>query len=827
MNKKLYGLMNWPAIEEIVYSESDNPHATLGPHVVGNSTLVQAFIPGAVKVRLQKVDEDKSYKMEQADEEGFFVVLVSGKNIGDYEYIAEYADGSLSKYQDPYIYEPIIPMEQIKAFDAGINYEIYKYLGAHPMTLNGKEGVLFAVWAPSAVRVSVVGQFNHWDGRINQMRRIYDSGVFELFVPGVKIGDTYKFEIKNKGDICVLKSDPYGFSQELRPNNASVVVEADSFSWSDDKFIKNRNKLQSGEQPISVYEVYLGSFAAKEDGSYMNYKDIAPLLAEYVKKMGYTHVELMPIMEHPLDESWGYQVIGYYAPTSRYGTATDFKAFIDLMHKEGIGVILDWVPAHFPKDENGLGYFDGTFLYEPSDDRRKYHAHWGTYQFDYGKPQVSNYLIGSALYWVEEFHADGIRMDAVASMLYHDYGRMEGDWLPNIYGGNENLEAVEFLKHLNSIMKKRNPGVLMIAEESTAWPRVTGDLKEDGLGFDLKWNMGWMNDYLQYIKNDPYFRAGSHDKLTFSMIYNYSEKFQLVFSHDEVVHGKASMLAKMPGERAAQFANLRLSYAYLIGHPGKKLLFMGQDLGEYDEWNEKRLVQWNLQDVKEHAGIQKLVADLNKIYKKYPALYALDDSYEGFEWINCINPESGTVSFVRKTKNSKDTVLVICNFSGTVQKMRVGVLKEGKYEQILHTDDKKYGGLGDVLTEPLYSKKEECDDREYSIKIQLPALSAVFLKYSSFNEEDLTNLELIHTKEALEDKEDSLKQISDEISEVKARKQAAYEAWLKQNEEAEKQIEKLLGDSDKIKAAIEEDKKKAKVVQAALKKLSSLKKNKK
>ena len=577
MNKKLYKLMNWPQIEGIIYSEADDPHAVLGAHVVGNSVLVQTFQPGAKSVRLQPLEGDKSYKMEQADEEGYFALLLPGKTVPAYEYIVESENGSLRKVKDAYNYAPQITRQDTEKFNAGIHYLIYEKLGAHPMKIEGMEGTYFAVWAPNALRVSVAGDFNGWDGRVHQMRRLWDSGIFELFIPDVKEGDCYKFEIKAKGGLTFMKADPYGFGAQLRPESASIVRNLDGFAWKDSKWIKERPVRQAQDKPMSVYEVYLGSFDKPKDGrEFYTYRELAPKIIDYVKKMGYTHIELMPVMEHPLDESWGYQVIGYYAPTSRYGTAEDLMFFVDEMHKAGIGVIFDWVPAHFPRDTYGLSGFDGTCLYEHQDPRKGFHPHWGTLIYNYGRPEVTNYLIANALYWVEQYHADGIRIDAVASMLYLDYGKNDGEWVANIYGGNENLEAVEFIKHLNSMMKKRNPGVLMIAEESTAWPKVTGTFDEDGLGFDLKWNMGFMNDYLSYISTDPYFRSGCHNDLTFSMIYAYSEKFMLVLSHDEVVHGKKTLLGKMPGERRKQFANLRLTFAYHMTHPGKKLLFMGR-----------------------------------------------------------------------------------------------------------------------------------------------------------------------------------------------------------------------------------------------------------
>ena len=799
MNKKLYKLMNWPAIEGIVYSESDNPHEILGAHVFGSSVLVQTFQPGAKSVRLQLTEGDKSYKMEMADEEGYFALLLPGKKIPEYEYIVEAQDGTLKKVRDAYNFTPQIAHEDTEKFNAGIHYMIYEKLGAHPMKIDGTEGVLFAVWAPSALRVSVVGDFNGWDGRAHQMRRLWDSGIFELFIPDVKEGDCYKFEIKAKGGLTFLKADPYAFGQQLRPDSASVVRNIDGFRWEDSKWMKNRAKLQADDMPMNVYEVYLGSFAKPEDGrEYYNYRELAPKIIEYVQKMGYTHVELMPVMEHPLDASWGYQVIGYYAPTARYGSAEDFMFFMNELHKAEIGVILDWVPAHFPRDTYGLAGFDGTCLYEHQDPRQGSHPHWGTLIYNYGRPEVRNYLIANALYWAEQYHADGIRIDAVASMLYLDYGKSDGQWVANIYGGNENLEAVEFLKHLNSIMKKRNKGVLMIAEESTAWPKITGELDDDGLGFDLKWNMGFMNDYLNYIKTDPYFRSGRHNDLTFSMIYAYSEKFMLVFSHDEVVHGKGTLLGKMPGERKEQFANMRLTYAYHMTHPGKKLLFMGQDIGEYDEFYEERAVEWNLLEVGEHAKLNRLVADLNKLYTSKPALYAKDTSWEGFEWINCITPNACMLSYLRKTDKQEESLVVVANFANTTQKFRVGVPYEGKYKEILNTDAKIYGGSGTVNKKICDTVETEWDGKPYAIDMVSAPLSVSIFSYTPYTAEEKAEIDRIRAEEIRKAKEAEERRAAKEAADTIAREAA--------------EAKKL------AKAAAEEAKERAKVAEEMLKK---------
>lgn len=803
MDNKLYKLMEWPKIEGIIYSDEDQPHEVLGAHAVGKSVLFETFQPGAESVSLM-IKGGKNKKMEMVDEAGFFACLIPGKVPEDYEYEVHFPEGVVETVKDAYRFTYGLSQKDVDKFNAGIHYDIYDKLGAHPMCIDGVEGTFFAVWAPNAVRVSVVGDFNHWDGRVHQMRRNADSGIFEIFIPDVLPGMCYKYEIKSKGDIICLKADPYAFGQQLRPDTASVVRDL-SYDWKDDLWMKERKKNQQKDSPVSVFELYLGSFLRNKDtGEYLNYRELAPAVAEYVKEMGYTHVELMPVMEHPLDASWGYQVIGYYAPTARYGSAEDFMYFVDTLHQAGIGVILDWVPAHFPRDTYGLSKFDGTCLYEHMDPRKGAHPHWGTLIYNYGRPQVSNYLIANALYWVERYHADGIRMDAVASMLYLDYGKQDGEWVANIYGGHENLEAVEFLKHLNSIMKKRNPDVYMIAEESTAWPKVTGDLKEDGLGFDMKWNMGFMNDYLSYIGYDPYFRAHHHNELTFSMIYEYSENFMSVFSHDEVVHGKATMIGKMPGVREDKFANLRLTYGYLMTHPGKKLLFMGQDIAEFKEFDETRETEWGLLQYEDHKGINQLVKDLNFLYKNKAALYEKDTSPEGFEWINCISPERCMVSFMRKAKKKEDTLVIVANFAGVEQEFTVGVPYDGKYKELLNTDNNIYGGKSKASTRAKAAVEGEVDGKPYSITVTLPALSLCIFSYIPYTEKE--KAEIAKKKAEKEAKERALeakKQAEIARQEALEAKKKADEA-MKRAKEAEKIAEIEL---EKARQAEEELKK--------------------
>ena len=745
MDKNLYDLMDWAAIEEITYSECDRPKKILGSHKVENGFLVQTFIPHAKSVELLIDGNKNPVAMECADESGFFACLVGRSKEFKYQFIVTYDNDTVQTIYDPYSFDSIYTEEDLSKFEAGINYEIYEKMGAKPMTLSGVEGVNFSVWAPEAMRVSVVGDFNLWDGRRHQMNKLGDFGVYELFIPGLKAGDLYKFEIKTMKGEPMLKADPYAFYSELRPNTASIVADISGFEWSDEDWMKNRDVFQSTETDkspaMNIYELHLGSWIRKEmqyaengeevNGSvFYNYREIAPKLATYVKKMNYTHIELMPIMEHPLDGSWGYQVTGYYSPTSRYGTPDDFMYFMNYMHKKNIGVILDWVPAHFPRDLHGLGCFDGSHVYEHPDPRRGSHPHWGTLIYNYARPQVSNFLIANALFWAEKYHVDGIRMDAVASMLYLDYGKNAGEWLPNIYGGNENLDAIEFLKHLNSIYKKKHPSSLLIAEESTAWPKITGDLKDGGLGFDYKWNMGWMNDFLEFMKLDPYFRSGDYNGLTFSLLYAYSENFILVLSHDEVVHGKATLAGKMPGAtQEEKFNNLRVAYGFMMTHPGKKLLFMGQEFGQMNEWNEDVSLEWDLLEYENHKKMQRYSKALNKLYLDYPALYKLDYNPDGFEWINCTSKDETIVVFLRKTEKEEDTLVVVCNFTPVVYEREIGVPYKGTYTEIFNSDDKKFGGSGVGNKRAKKSLKKKVDGRENSLKIKVPPMAMVLFKW--------------------------------------------------------------------------------------------------
>ncbi len=656
MDGKLYDLMDWAGIEEIVYSEAANPHEILGPHVTEQGLLIQAFIPTAESVIVRFRESGKEYPMELADEAGFFAALIPRKTAAAYILLVTYDNGTSEECLDPYSFPVFYTSEDIKKFESGIHYSIYEKMGAHPMSAGGAEGVYFSVWAPCAMRVSVVGDFNLWDGRRHQMRRLGDSGIFDLFIPGLKTGAIYKYEIKHKNGTPQLKSDPYANYCELRPANASVIWDINQYSWEDQEWMKKRAGSDSKQSPMSIY---------------------------------------------------------------------DFMYFMDYMHKQGIGVIIDWVPAHFPRDSFGLASFDGTCVYEHKDPRQGAHPHWGTLIYNYGRPGVSNFLIANALFWADKYHADGIRMDAVASMLYLDYGKNPGEWIPNIYGGHENLEAVEFLKHLNSIFKGRKDGAVMIAEESTAWPRITADVKSEGLGFDYKWNMGWMNDFTGYMQYDPYFRKHHYGEMTSSMLYAYSEDFMLVFSHDEVVHGKGSMLGKMPGETLEEkAANLKAAYGFMMGHPGKKLLFMGQDFAQVSEWNENKNLDWEILKYPLHRQTQDYVKALNRLYKSQPALYQLDYDPDGFEWVECTDSKDSIICFLRKTKKKEETLLFLCNFDTMHhEKYPVGVPFEGKYKEILNSDDKAFGGQGRVNPRAKTTKKKEADERPDSMEITVAPLS--------------------------------------------------------------------------------------------------------
>ena len=728
--RKAVFAINWMEVDALVQGIHNNPHHILGMHECIDDLYINAYLPGAKVVNAIEVSTRKKYTLVSDRVPGFFSVVIKDKKPFEYKLNVRFDDGDEVTYFDPYVFEPVIDPIDISLFNEGKHYSIYEKMGAHPMTVDGVDGVLFAVWAPNADRVSVVGNFNNWDGRRHPMRKLDYSGIYELFIPGNLVGEIYKYEIKAKSGQVFMKSDPYAFSSEVRPANASRIVDI-SYKWKDAAWMEQRENKNTDEQPMAIYEMHLGSWKRPTDGrEFYNYRDIASLLADYLLMMNYNYVELMPIMEHPYDPSWGYQVTGYYAPTSRYGSPADFMYFVDYLHSKGIGVILDWVPAHFPKDEHGLGRFDGTALYEHEDPKRGEHPHWGTYIYNYGRNEVRNFLVANALYWAEKYHIDGIRIDAVASMLYLDYGRNNGEWLPNIYGGNENLEAIDFIKEVNSKMHELHKGVIMIAEESTAWPMMTHPVEAGGLGFDYKWNMGWMNDFLNYMKLDPLYRKYHHNDLTFSMVYAYSEKFILVLSHDEVVHEKGSMIAKMPGGYEDKFSNLRVAYGYMMTHPGKKLLFLGQEIAQFSEFNENAEVDWSLFEFDAHVFMQGYVKELNELYKTEPALYELDSSPDGFTWINCNSANTSLLSYVRKGKKESDTLLIICNFTPMEHKAyKLATPSGGRWQEIFSSDNNRYGGEGRNNKTVKQAKKAECDGQEHYISVTVPPLSiSVFKK---------------------------------------------------------------------------------------------------
>ena len=729
MNKRLEDWVNWILYDELKNGVINAPKHLLGNHVYGDGQVITVYRPYAEKVCVVSPTGKNREEMECLAE-GFYGFYSAKKKYKGTKYRIEttYQDGTTVVTADAYAFDTYL-------FAEGKHYDVYEKFGAHPMTIDGVKGTYFAVWAPHARRVSVVGDFNMWDGALNPMQMMQTSGIYELFIPDVAPGAVYKYQILTRDGEILYKADPYGNQCQVRPDNANVVADLTGYKWKDTDWIENR-KQQTREtelkKPMAIYECHLGSWKKKiedSDFGFYTYRELAKMLCDYVKKMGYTHVELMGIAEYPFDGSWGYQVTNYYAPTSRYGSPEDFMYFVDHMHANGIGVILDWVPAHFPRDAHGLGRFDGMPLYEHPDPRRGEHPDWGTYIFDFGRNEVSNFLTANALFWVEKFHVDALRVDAVASMLYLDYGKQDGQWLPNKDGGNENYDAIELLRKINTVMEERNPGAFLIAEESTAWAGVTAPASMKGLGFLYKWNMGWMNDFLEYMKMDPYFRSFNHNRLTFSLSYTYAENYVLVISHDEVVHLKCSMLNKMPGVEMDKFANLRTAYGFMYGHPGKKLLFMGQEFGQLREWSEARSLDWFLLDQPLHKKMQKWVADLNHMYTTYDACYYNDNNQMGFEWTKVDDANTSIIAFVRRGKTVKDQLLFVCNFVPVERKdYWIGVPCLTEYEEIINSDAKIYGGSG-TKNGKVKAFEEKCDRMPYAISIDIAPLSMMVFKY--------------------------------------------------------------------------------------------------
>jgi 1,4-alpha-glucan branching enzyme len=728
-------------ITRIVNTDHFDPFTILGAHSVEvkgkKGIAVRAFLPDAESVEVIELEGGKEatvFSMTKIAAEGFFEVVIPNRiEIFNYKLRKHSQGGGVASFYDSYSFLPTLTEFDLYLFNAGDHHRIYEKLGAHYVEINGVGGIQFAVWAPAARSVSVIGTFNDWDRRKHAMRVLGSSGVWEIFIPGLPEGELYKFQIKTQDGRILDKCDPYGFEMELRPSTASKVNLLGNFEWHDEVWMKDRSTADPLTKPISVYEVHAGSWARvpEEENRWLTYREFAHRLVEHVKGRGFTHIELMPIMEHPLDGSWGYQVTGYFAATSRFGRPQDFMYFVDYCHSNGIGVLLDWVPAHFPKDQYALAEFDGTHLYEHSDPRKGEHQDWGTYIFNYGRHEVRNLLISNALFWLDRFHIDGLRIDAVASMLYLDYSRREGEWIPNQYGGRENLDAIQFLKQLNGIVHHYYPGTLMVAEESTAWPGVTNRLEYGGLGFDLKWNMGWMHDMLEYFSKDPIHRAYHHRNLTFALLYAFSERFLLPLSHDEVVHGKRSLLDKMPGDLWQRFANLRALYGLMYAFPGKKLLFMGGEFGQWVEWNNETSLDWHLLGYDAHKGVQRLLDSLHELYRNEPALYEVDFEYRGFEWIDFQDSASSIIAFERKARDSRDRVVVVCNFTPVPRyDYRIGVSESGLYRELLNTDSSYFGGSnlgnrGEIVAEDI-----PFHHHPSSVSLTIPPLGVLYLKRS-------------------------------------------------------------------------------------------------
>ncbi|HEY7000437.1 MAG TPA: 1,4-alpha-glucan branching protein GlgB [Candidatus Udaeobacter sp.] len=719
-------------VNRFVNGEHSDPFRVLGPHRIGDDLEIRVFRPDARKIEVV-LDQhpEEPITAQKIQQDGFFCATVrdATRDIPYHLRITAW-DGSHYLTRDPYQYGPIMGEVDLHLFAEGQHWKIYEKFGAHVRTIGDATGVYFAVWAPNAQRVSVVSDFNDWDGRVNPMRKLIGSGVWELFLPGIKQGAHYKFELRSQTGVLLLKSDPFAFFNQHGKSTASLVYDLERYAWNDGSWMESRRTRDWSKSPVSIYEVHLGSWRRKaEDGNrQLSYLELVETLLPYVLEMGYTHIELLPVAEHPFEGSWGYQVTNYYAPTSRFGAPDEFRHFIDKCHQAGIGVIMDWVPAHFPKDAHALAEFDGTDLYEHMDPRQGEHQDWGTLIFNYGRNEVRNFLIGNALFWLDKYHIDGLRVDAVASMLYLDYSRKPGQWIPNVYGGRENLDAIYFLKRFNEVCYERFPGIMTIAEESTAWPGVSRPTYLGGLGFGFKWNMGWMHDFLQYVSIDPIYRRYHHGNITFSLLYAFHENFVLVLSHDEVVYGKRSLLSKMPGDEWQKFANLRMFLAWMYGHPGKKLLFMGGEFGQQNEWNHDTSLDWQLVSLPRNDGLRRLVQHLNYIYKSQPALWQLDDTYEGFDWIDLHDADNSVVSFLRRSREG-DVVVFVVNATPMVRyNYRLGVPEPGFYRELINTDGETYGGsnvgnFGGVQTQDVPWMA-----REHSILIHLPPLATLAFK---------------------------------------------------------------------------------------------------
>ncbi len=727
-------------INDILRSDLRDPFKVLGMHKSATGITVRAFIPEAASVKVCERDGKKTgFLMNKIHEDGIFEAALSQRKlIFAYEFQCVLLDGTKKTIIDPYGFLPVMTEDSRYLFNEGTHQRVYDDLGSHAKTIDGVDGCVFAVWAPNAKRVSLVGNFNNWDGRRHPMRLLGASGVWELFVPGLGNGTIYKYEIKKwDRDHLVMKTDPYGYYQEAPPNHATIVCDLDAFSWNDDNWLESRRTSDPLKRPMSIYEVHLGSWkksGPSREGDWLTYREIAAELAQYVKELGFTHVELLPIQDHPYVPSWGYQVCGFYAPNHRFGTPQDFQYFVNYMHNEGIGVIVDWVPGHFPKDAWGLAHFDGTHLYEHSDPREGEHKDWGTLIFNFGRHEVRNFLFANALFWMEKFHIDGLRVDAVASMLYRNYSRKEGEWIPNRHGGVENEEAISFLQTMNRLVHEKFPGAVTIAEESTAWPLVSRPTYLGGLGFTLKWNMGWMHDMLSYFSKDPIYRKFHQNQITFALWYAFTENFVLVVSHDEVVHGKRSLLEKMPGDIWRKFANVRAFFGFMLGHPGKKLLFQGCEFGMHWEWDAEQSINWHIlseeDDCYHHNGLLKYMSDVNKLYKNESALWELDFENNGFQWIDFNDAENSIISFIRKGNEWHNILVFVCNFAPVVRhNYRVGVPFGGHYQEVLNSDASEYGGAGYGNLGNAVAIDVPLHNQPMSLNLTLPPLSVLVFKW--------------------------------------------------------------------------------------------------
>ncbi|MGY6274745.1 1,4-alpha-glucan branching protein GlgB [Methylomonas sp. MgM2] len=732
MNKSYNATLDPDSIK-IIEARHHDPFSILGRHPHGKLFKVKLYLPYAESVYFANGGPE----IPRLPETDFFECVAEPRALGEH-YQLSWIDknGEQHTAYDPYDFDVQLSEFDRHLFAEGKHWHAYRKMGAHLHTVDNISGVLFTVWAPNAGRVSVIGDFNRWDGRCHPMRCLGSSGIWELFIPGLEAERLYKFELLNRhtGQL-ISKTDPYGRLFELRPNTAAVIVDDTVYDWQDRTWMENRSSHDWLHEPMSIYEVHLGSWKRDHSGNVLGYRDLADQLVDYVKELGFTHIELMPITEHPLDASWGYQTTGYFAPTSRFGRPDDFRYFIDTCHQNNIGVILDWVPAHFPKDDFALARFDGTALYEHEDPRKGEHRDWGTLIYNYGRNEVKNFLLSSAIFWLEEFHLDGLRVDAVASMLYLDYSRNDGEWVPNQYGGNENIEAIDFFRELNTVTHQQHPGTVMMAEESTAWGGVTRPTYVGGLGFSMKWNMGWMNDILEYMKEDPVHRRYHHDKLTFGMLYAFTENFALPFSHDEVVHGKGSMVNKMPGDEWQRFANLRLLYTMMFTYPGKKLLFMGCEFGQGTQWDSSASLDWYVLDYSHHKGIQNLLKELNRIYQSEPTLFKHDFDHHGFEWIDCHDAEQSVISYRRKIQDQE--LIIVLNFTPVVRhNYRIGVPLEGVYQEIFNSDLSLYDG-SNIANSPIVSDPIQWMNLPQSISLTLPPLAGIILKAEKSKQTDL------------------------------------------------------------------------------------------